>query len=136
MENETSKTIMAETLARLRKVHGLTQEQVADILKIKRSTYAYYEKNITPPVDVIYQLKNLFSVPLHVLMYGVPENSEMHNVFNDSVTVFDKPNPQMLLGFSSLKKEEKILLANYRMLPENVKSKIYTEVLEQAIKAE
>ena len=64
------KSVFGSVLAKLRKQHKLTQEQVADILKMKRSTYAYYERDTTPTLDIIKKLSTLFNVSVHFLMYG------------------------------------------------------------------
>ena len=51
--NKKNVSEMGRIIKQLRKAHGLTQEQTADILKIKRSAYAYYEKSTTPTVEII-----------------------------------------------------------------------------------
>ncbi len=136
-QNSVKRSILGETLTRLRKSYGLTQEQVADILKIKRSTYAYYEQETTPTPEIIYQLKTLFSVPLHVLMYGVPEEPVVPSgMLNDQSSIFGGPDPKMIMGFSSLKDEEQLLIANFRVLPENLRNKYFLEIITAAQKAE
>ena len=61
-DNKNDFYVMGQIIRQLRKAHRLTQEQTADILKIKRSTYAYYEKNVTPTVE---NIKNVcYAVPV------------------------------------------------------------------------
>lgn len=52
-----------------------TQEDVANLLNIKRSTYGEYERGkIMPPVDKIEQLANIFGVKPHYLIgWDTPE---------------------------------------------------------------
>lgn len=38
-----------QLLRSFRKINQLTQQQVADVLKIHRTTYTYYENGITEP---------------------------------------------------------------------------------------
>ena len=131
MDNLVSKTLMAETIARLRKAHGLTQQEVADILKIHRSTYAYYERNVTPSTDIIAKLANLFSVSTHELMYGKPETLG-HYLFKDDTNIFDVNNRSEHnntgTAFPQLSPREKQLLGKFRLLPENIKEKICKEI--------
>ena len=109
-------------LRRARKAHGLTQEEVAKILKIKRSTYAYYERNIAPTYEIISQLSTLFNAPVHVLLYGYNDPLE-HPILNDK----DIWGPEK---FGDLAHDEGMILAHLRMLPLNLKHKILKEIEE------
>ena len=58
---------------------GLTQQQVADRLKIERSTYTYYETGKTnPDSDAILRLADFFDVSTDYLLgrKTVPESIE------------------------------------------------------------
>ena len=64
---------MHETIRKLRQDRGLTQRQVADYLRIDRSTYAYYESGRTKiPVDLIVKLAHFYKVS-YATIIGVPE---------------------------------------------------------------
>lgn len=130
MPRQTTRTVMGETLTRLRKAHGLTQEQVADILKIKRSTYAYYERNITPTLDIISKLSTLFCVSTHELMYGEPEPIHQFGILNDASSIFSKHTDEHTSGFvfPQLTIREKEMVCRFRLLPDNVKEKICKEI--------
>lgn len=52
----------------LRKKKGLTQQEVAERLKITRSKLAGYELNITPPLDTLVRMSEFFSVSLDILI--------------------------------------------------------------------
>jgi len=56
--------MICDILRSLREQHKMTQGQVADILGIERSTYAYYETSRTPSVETLAKLARLFSVSL------------------------------------------------------------------------
>ena len=59
---------MHETVRRLRKERGLTQQQVADHLQIDRSTYAYYESGRSRfNIDVLVGLADFYEVSLDFL---------------------------------------------------------------------
>lgn len=126
MENQKSEkeiSTMGRIIKKLRKLHRLTQEQTADILKIKRSTYAYYEKNITPPVDIIKKLARLFDVSVHYLMFGFEDPHNNSWVLGTS----DAPEAPKV---SSLKEDERSLIYYYRLLNGQNKEKIYKEAKE------
>ena len=50
---------IAVKLISLRKSMGLTQQQVAEAIGVKRSTYAYYESATTPSLDIIEKLAKI-----------------------------------------------------------------------------
>lgn len=57
MSNKRSKLI------RLRKEKGFTQEDMARLLQIKRSTYGNYENGYRKPdIEVVIKLKKIFGV--------------------------------------------------------------------------
>ena len=67
MENE--KTSLGSKLETLRKGMGLTQKDVADILKINRTTYTKYETGVTEPnIAALKKLTEIFGVDLHYLL--------------------------------------------------------------------
>ena len=82
---------------------------------------AYYERNIDPTYEVISQLSTLFNTPVHVLLYDHPDPLE-HIGLNDPQTEWGAEK------FGHLKEEEKIILANLRMLPLNLRQKIIREI--------
>lgn len=129
MANDSKKTIMGQTLTRLRKAHRLTQEQVADILKIKRSTYAYYERNITPTTENIIKLSILFNVSTHEIMYGEPDP-----YYRGFTSMGDRSN-SIVFGnvpthIGKLREDERILIGDLRLLPQNVREKFIKDLKE------
>lgn len=55
--------MLATHLRLLREKNGLTQKQVADMLNIDRSTYAYYESGKTrPDILTIAKLARLYRI--------------------------------------------------------------------------
>ena len=117
---------LAANLTRIRKAHHVTQQQVADILKIKRSTYAYYERDVTPSIEILDKLCILFDVTLEELVYGGPR-------------IVYKPggkDPQNERNFGMLRDNEWQLVMLYRFLPDNAKLKVLKEAMEQKKKSE
>lgn len=117
--NKKNVSEMGRIIKQLRKAHGLTQEQTADILKIKRSAYAYYEKSTTPTVEIIKKLSVLFDVSVYFLMFGKEDPRSYSHSFNDYTETSVK--------VSDLKEDEKLLIMNYRLLNPQNKEKVYKE---------
>ena len=111
----------------LRKAHRLTQEQVAEILKIKRSTYAYYESETTPTLDNIKKLATLFNVSVHFLLYGTEENI-METEHQLGTSAIDEDVQKIKL--KSLTPDEAQLIVHYRLLSSQNKAKIHKEAKE------
>lgn len=122
-EKNTEITTMAHIIKELRKLHRLTQEQTADIIKVKRSTYAYYERNTTPTVENIKKLATLFDVSVHFLMFGKEDPRDFILILRD------KDNPE-IPKVSSLSEDERMLIYYYRLLNGQNKKKVYTEAKE------
>ena len=56
---------------------GLTQQQVADRLKIERSTYTYYETGKTKPdINTLIKLAKVFNISYTQLLKGVEDELE------------------------------------------------------------
>jgi transcriptional regulator with XRE-family HTH domain len=69
MSNVT--TILAHNIRFLRKKAGLSQEELANNLKIKRSNIAAYEaKNVEPRLSVILEIAKFFNIDISHLLRG------------------------------------------------------------------
>lgn len=128
--NTHIQSTLGRNLMMLRKSLSLTQEKVADILKIKRSTYAYYERDITPTLDNIKKLATLFDVSVHYLLFGEEESPDVP--WNAPLgTEHDLERMKL----RDLKKDESLLIRNYRLLSPQNKEKIYKETKDLADKS-
>ena len=66
--------MVSESLKKVRKEHKLTQQDIADVLGIDRSTYTFYETGKTSPsVQTLYKLSNIYNVSMGYLS-GYEEN--------------------------------------------------------------
>ena len=64
---------MHDIIRKLRRDRKLTQQQIADLLQIDRSTYAYYESGRTKlNIDIIVKLAHFYKVSYATLI-GKPE---------------------------------------------------------------
>ncbi len=120
-----SPVVLGRRLRQLRESFGYTQQQLANVLNIDRSTYSYYESGKTSPdVTALLTLANVFSLPIEALL-----GKERVSFAHDSGV---RPQPETTLPSSlcvyELKRDERQLIAYFRSLqPEKQK-----ELLEQA----
>lgn len=116
----------------------LTQREVADILKIHRTTYAYYETGRSnPDLETLSVLSRIFGVSIDFLVNGKNEKS--------SKTVMDNPSqydagdyPEYL---SALSRDEKKLVMLYRALEDkeavlDILNKKYVEEISRSDESE
>ena len=62
-EENNSRSVFADRLRELRKISRMTQKQVAQILNLDRSTYAYYETDTTKPdYNTLVRIARMFRV--------------------------------------------------------------------------
>ena len=117
---EEGKAIFFENIKRLRKESGYTQQEVADLLNIDRSTYSCYEiGKIKPDVDTMICLSQIFAVHYsqilecsHFKRFEDRENSREHLSFKKK------------RGMVCENAQEEELLTSFRSLPDDMKVKI------------
>lgn len=101
---------LGEKLKRLRENNGYTQQQIAEPLRIDRSTYSNYERGVSEPdFQMLSNIAKLFSVsPAQLLpMENVPMVADYSDV------------PMYMLS-----KQEKMLIARFRILGNEEKKKV------------
>ena len=95
-------------LKQLRKANGLTQQQVADLLFLDRSTYTYYEGGHTKiNIDIAIQLARLYRVSVSNLAgaQSAPEADAEAPGYGETESSFN---------FPQLSREERSLVILYR----------------------
>lgn len=114
-----------ESLRKIRKAHGVTQQEVAAILGIDRTAYTLYETTETKPnIENIFKLSDMYNVTVGYLL-GKEKSNHSERLVGDSDVVEEGAlDPVALL----CKQEKKLILA-YRTLSDEDKKKI-----EEAIK--
>ena len=63
-----------DNIRKHRELKGYSQQDVADLIGEKRSTYAYWERNVTPKGDVLSKIAKVLEVPIDVLLSGTDED--------------------------------------------------------------
>ena len=117
--------MLGDRLRAIRKEHGLTQQNIADVLGVDRTTYTVYEGgSITPSPATLVKLSQIYNVTVGYLI-GVEENHpELRKIPEE------KQMEKLLSSdpISLLKKEEKELLLYFRVLSDAEKRKIIDEM--------
>lgn len=113
-----------QRLIRLRKQNIKTQEEMANIINVKRTTYSGYERGIiSPPYDKIESIANYFKVSVDYLMGNTnnvnytDENSVEVDDVNQSLSdlidkLKDKSKPLNVDGYILDDESRELLLAS------------------------
>lgn len=110
-KKDGEKTAFAQRLRLMRNQRGWTQMQIADLLGIKRSTYAYYETCTSEPdMDTLVRLAGLLHTSVDFLVGNADNMSCTHTTYFSS----KDPDVQLILT-----EDEEQMLAFFRALDEN-----------------
>ena len=91
--------MLGDDLKMCRIREGATQQEIADLLRIDRSTYSYYESGkLQPPFDVIAKLSSFYGVRLDPT---APKNTNL-NFSAPSVPIIGAPGMNEPVGFFGL----------------------------------
>ena len=94
--------MIKDTLKRIRKERGYTQDDVANFLNIKRQTYSSYERGISlPDIETIKKLTYFFNVSINELTEA--EDEPLQSINNDSNDIPLSVNEGALLLQEKLK---------------------------------
>lgn len=112
--------MLSEQLKIIRRANKFTQQGLADAIGIERSTYASYETGRNKPdVILLSKIAKVFDVSSDFILEidtTVPLNVE------DIPVNYKKKSGNKLV--STLSKEEKSVLAKYRLLSDNKKTEL------------
>lgn len=118
--------MLNEQMKLIRKKNKYTQQQISDLLEIERSTYASYETGRNrPDIRLLAAFAKIFSVTVDYLI-NIDPAKELE--FFDSALSLKKQQGGSLL--SELSKDEKEVLAMYRICSDKNKEKIKTLLKE------
>lgn len=124
--------MLDDTIRRLRENSGFTQQQVAEVLNIDRSTYAYYETGRTSPsINTIRKLVKLFNVSYEMLLdagYNELTFSDNKPAYK---TAINSPNIDISKQIYTLSKDEMNLVLHYRLLSEEGKMELMEQIKDK-----
>lgn len=109
--------MLSEQLKIIRKANKFTQQELADAIGIERSTYASYETGRNKPDVVLFKrIADVFGVSSDFIL-------EIDTTAPLNIPVqYKKKSGNKLV--STLSKEEKSVLAKYRLLSDNKKTEL------------
>ena len=114
MKKGSIHSTLSEILRNLREGSGFSQQEMADNLKIHRTTYTCYETGKTEPsLETIQKIAQIFGVDITVFF-----NNEAQNA------LCDLGEPQLPRFLYELTKNERRLIGHYRLLSPEEKSKL------------
>ena len=78
MAKDTVRTELGKAILSLRKEKRWSQQEVADLLNLKRDTYARYETDTEPAISVIKKICDLYNISCDALLCrNIPSYSEL-----------------------------------------------------------
>lgn len=115
---EEKNNSFALRLKQHRELCRLTQQQVADILNINRTTYTKYETGVSEPSHEV--LRKIVSI------FGTDFNTILGDESPFKKTVVQDPDLQLY----NLSDEEKMLVISYRTMSDSDREKILGEAMK------
>lgn len=101
----------SETLKKLRKAKGMTQDELAGVLKVSRSTIAAYEaRNNQPDFDKLVQIADYFNITIDYLLSGEAKSEQDAAVPIISSKDLER---QLIESFHPLPYEAKLNILDY-----------------------
>lgn len=125
--NNSSNTPLGKKLLNLRKEYKMTQNDVAKILGMSRTSFSKYENGIAnPPLQVLRKIAAIYNVGLEYLIFD--ENTLIR--LNDPLNEDDETAEVPFSKITDLKTIEKEIIGKFRTLSDEEK----TEFIEQFMK--
>ncbi len=117
-----------EKIVVLRKQSGMTQNEVADALNMKRSTYAYCERKATKLTpDFLRQLSAVLHIPSSILLSSGSKSDSAAEPEHLSQEVFPLDNSSEAMNISP---KELRLIKMLRILPQDESARFINEIIE------
>ena len=116
---------LGEKLLRLRKEMKMTQDDVAKILGMSRTSFSKYENgNSAPPLQVLRKIAAIYNVGLEYIIFD--ENTSIR--LNDSQSEDENTSSVPVSKITELRPVEKQIIGKYRILTDEEK-KLFLEKL-------
>lgn len=124
--NNPTNFALGKKLLNLRKEYKMTQDDVAKILGMSRTSFSKYENGIAnPPLQVLRKIADIYNVGLEYLIF----DEKMRIRVNDSADEGENEDVPFS-RITELKPVEKELICKFRTLPDEEKEKIIESILK------
>lgn len=98
----------------IRKQNKLSQQQLADVLGVSRSTYCSYETGRRKPdIDVLEKLSKIYKLNIDTIVGNKVDDDDKTGFLNDGENYENQPDTYYL---SQLSREERALIIKLRCL--------------------
>lgn len=125
--NNSSNTPLGKKLLNLRKEYKMTQNDVAEILGMSRTSFSKYENGIAnPPLQVLRKIAAIYNVGLEYLIFDENTLIRLNDPLNEDDEAAEVPFSKII----DLKPIEKEIIGKFRTLSDEEK----TEFIEQFMK--
>lgn len=123
---EKKSMTLSEKLKELRKRACMTQDDIAEVLEMNRTSFSKYENGAsTPPLAVLRKLAKIYSVPLEYLIH----DEQPFIVLNEStVEDVEREKNEAVYNFAQLSPEERKLIMKMRLLSDEKKKEIFHSI--------
>ena len=118
--SSTNNPSLGEKLLRFRKEMKMTQDDVAKVLGMSRTSFSKYENgNSAPPLQVLRKIAAIYNVGLEYLIFD--ENTSIR--LNDSQSEDENTSSVPVSKITELRPVEKQIIGKYRILTDEEKKK-------------
>lgn len=122
---EKNNMTLATKLKDLRKNYCMTQDGIAELLGMSRTSFSKYENGAAnPPLAVLRKLAAIYNVPIEYLIHD--EQATLILNSNDDNVEPDLENP--LKYFSQLTPDERMLILKLRLMQKEEKESIIRKI--------
>ncbi len=120
-----NKLVLGNKLKELRKNFCMTQDEIAEILDMSRTSFSKYENGAAnPPLSVMRKLAKIYNVPIEYLIHDESTSITLNEAKTDH-----EPDPNNLVYyFSQLTPEERKLIMKLRLMQNDKKQEIIDKV--------
>ena len=119
---------LGEKLLRLRKEMKMTQDDVAKILGMSRTSFSKYENgNSAPPLQVLRKIAAIYNVGLEYLIFD--ENTSIR--LNDSHSEDENTSAVPVSKITELRPVEKQIIGKYRILTDEEKKQLLEKLFPE-----
>lgn len=117
--SEIKHTPVSEKLKTLRNAYCMTQNEVAEVLGMSRTSFSKYENGATlPPLKVLRKLAKIYNVPIEYLIH----DNSTSVVFRDGKNAEAPDIDNLAESFAQLTSEEKMIIMKVRLMSKEEKS--------------
>ena len=122
--------VLAKKLKELRKSVCMTQDDVAMLIGMNRTSFSKYENGAAnPPLAVLRKLAKLYAVPIESLIVDDVSKNFVNSADTDEL-LGDFDLNEISMFFSKLSPDERMMILKMRMLSDEDKNKIKDQIDE------